>query len=121
MRKKTVIIGVAVVLAAALGLWILLRPKALGNISRSCDLPESGLSRISFPAEAGERFRVSFTTQAQAGTVALAIRDAQGDLVESLGQARRLEVWVVLPEKGVYTLEAEYEEFVGQFQARIAK
>ena len=121
MRKKAVIVSAAVLLAAALGLWILLRPKALGNISRSCDLPESGLSRISFPAEEGERFRVSFATQAQAGTVVLVIRDAQGDMVENLGQARQLEVWVTLPEKGVYTLEAEYEGFIGQFQARIAK
>ena len=121
MKKKSIIIGIIVVIAVALGIWLLLRPKALGNMNFACSEPETSASNISFSGEAGDRIKFSFASNIENGDLDIILYDLKGNVVKELDRAKRLETYLTLDHSDIYTLEAEYKDFIGSFQITIYK
>ena len=93
MGKKslTIAFGIGIILAA-LALWLLTRPKILGNINHSFSSsePVTDTSTISFLAEEGDRIRFYFASDIEQGNLDIVLYDSEGNLVKELDQAKEL-------------------------------
>ena len=60
MKKRNIIIGITVIIVAVISIYLITRPKVLGNMSNSYSGQTTTSSDISFSVEAGEKIRFSF-------------------------------------------------------------
>lgn len=120
MKKKYKILAAAALAAAAL-LGLLLRPQVLGNINHASNQPETSVSAVSFSVEAGDKIKVSFASRLESGELHITLLDAGGTVLKELDQAKKLETFLTFDHAGLYTLKAEYTEFVGSFQVGVYK
>lgn len=122
MKKKYKILAAAALAAAALlGLGLLLRPQALGHINHASSQPETSVSSVSFSVEAGDSIKVSFASRLESGELHITILDAGGTVLKEWDRAKKLETFLTFDHAGLYTLKAEYTEFVGSFQVGVYK
>ena len=92
MKKKIVIIVIVVVLA---GLWLVISPKALGNMKHSYDEVTTSSSNFSFSGQENERIKFSFASNIESGNLVVTLRDSAGDVVYELDDAKRLEIFTL--------------------------
>lgn len=122
MKNKclTIAFGIGVILAA-LALWLLNRPKILGNINHSFSSsePVTDTSTISFLAEEGDRIRFYFVSDIEQGDLDIILYDSEGNLVKELDQAKELVTYLTMHYDDTYTLAAEYRNFAGKFKAEV--
>lgn len=78
--------------------------------------PISNSNTFSFLAEAGDKFKISFSSKIEEGSLDIYIYDSAENIVHELDQARELEEYITLEEKGEYILVATYHDFVGKFK-----
>lgn len=121
MKKKKIIIASIVLVVAALGIWLLTRPKALGNIDQTYAEATTSNSNISFSGEAGEKIKFSFRSRIESGDLEIVLYDSKGNAVYELDQAKALETYFVLEKSDTYTLEAEYKDFIGNYKIVVYK
>lgn len=121
MKMKYIIIGIIVVIATALSIWLLSRPKTLGNINLTYLEPETSTSNISFTAEAGNKIKFSFASNIENGDLDIIVYDSKGNVVKELDRAKKLETLLTLDNSDTYTLAAEYKDFIGSFKIRVYK
>ncbi len=55
MKKKNIMVCIVVIAVVLVSVWLLFRPKALGNIIHSFTEPTTSSSNFSFSGEMGER------------------------------------------------------------------
>ena len=122
MKKKclTIAFGIGIALAV-LTLWLLTRPKILGNINHSFSSsePVTDTSTISFFAEEGDRIRFHFASDIEQGNLDIVLYDLEGNLVKELDQAKELVTYLTMHYDDTYTLAAEYRNFAGKFKAEV--
>lgn len=119
MKKKYVVIGIIAVLAAILSVWLLTRPKPLGNINQVYSEPETSVSNISFSGEAGDRIRFSFRSDIKSGDLDILLYDSDGNEVYKLDGATELETFFDLSRSDTYSLAAECDNFVGRYDVKV--
>ena len=121
MSKRTLIAGITVVLAAtiAIAIYLLTSPKTLGNITHSYSEPTTTTSNISFSGEAGDKIKFSFKSHVEAGSLDMVLYDSGGIKVYELDNAKALETFFDLPHSGTYTLTAECDSFIGDFEIKV--
>lgn len=119
MKKKYVIIGIMAVLAAILSVWLLTRPKPLGNINHAYSEPETSVSNISFSGEAGDRIKFSFRSDVKSGDLDILLYNSDGNEVYKLDGATELETFFDLSRSDTYFLAAECDNFVGRYDVKV--
>ena len=118
MKKKITIIALILILVMV-GIWLLVQPKALGNMKHSFDEATTSRSNFSFFGQENERIKFSFTSNIESGNLVVTLRYSAGDVVYELDDARRLETFHTLNVTDTYMVVAEYEDFVGDFNVTV--
>lgn len=118
MKKKIMIIVIVVVLVLA-GLWLVISPKALGNMKHSYDKATTSSSNFSFSGQENERIKLSFHSNIESGNLVITLRDSSGNVVYELDDAKKLETFYTLNATDTYMVVAEYENFVGKFKVTV--
>lgn len=121
MKKRVIIIGIIVLAVILLSIWLLNRPKKLGNMNREFAEPETSASSIGFMGEAGDRIKFSLNSDVEAGNLSIALYDSIGNTVYELDKAKVPETYFALEKSDTYTLEAEYSDFIGSYKIAIYK
>lgn len=119
--KKKIIIGVTVLVISLMGIYLLTRPKALGNINQVYNEATTSNSNISFSGQAGEKIKFSFRSNIEDGELEIILYDSDGNAVYELDQAKALETYFVLEKSDTYTLEAKYTNFIGDYKIAVYK
>lgn len=122
MKKKflTMAMGIGVVIVVSV-IWLLHRPRVLGNISHSFSSsePETNTSMISFCAEENDTIRLYFASDIKQGELDLVLYDSQGNQVKELDHAKELVTYLTIHYNDTYTLTAKYVDFAGSFKAEV--
>lgn len=118
MKKKGIALGILAVAVMVCG-WLLLRPRPLGNINVSFTQQTTRSSDFSFAAEAGQRVKLSFRSTIKAGELEVVLYDSTGREVYRLDHAKALETFYTFGSSGLYTLRAEYTNFIGDFKVEV--
>lgn len=118
MKRKILIYIVAVIVILG-SMWLLFRPKVLGNMNHSYIESTTSSSNFSFSGEAGERIKISFASDIKEGDLDIVLYDSNGNAVYELDRAKELATYYVLSNTDTYTLTAEYANFVGNFKVAV--
>lgn len=121
MKRKGIVICSVFIVMAVLVTGIIRKSMVLGNMKRSSSEPVTGCSSFSFPAGAGERIKISFSSKVKEGTLDIKLYDSERNIVKELDYAKKLQTVIVLDREDTYTLEAEYTEFAGKYSMEITK
>ena len=119
MKRKQIVVCALVAIVVVVGVLLLLRPKALGNITASYDEPETSASEVSFDAEKGDRIKFSFRSDIKAGELEIVVYDSTGNEIYVLDHAKALETFYSFENSDTYTLRAEYSDFIGNFKIAV--
>lgn len=121
MKKKNMILTLAVIIVVSLSVWFFTRPEALGNITQTFSEPTSNTSNISFSGEINERIKFSFRSDVETGELNIVLYDSNGNIVYELDEARALETYFTFEKTDTYTLKVEYIDFVGNYEVKVYK
>jgi hypothetical protein len=116
MKRKAVAVIAVIAAVGIISVYLLTRPKALGNMSGSCSERTTETSDISFSGEAGGRIKFSFKSDIISGDLDIALYDSAGNEVYVLDRADELETFFTLERSDTYTLAAEYNDFIGTYE-----
>lgn len=117
--NSIIIIAIIVVIVGTISVYLLTRPKLLGNMSHNCSEQTTATSNISFVGEAGDRIKFSLRSDVENGELIIILYDSAGSEVYMLDKAKELEAFYILSSADTYTLAAEYSSFVGSFNVRV--
>lgn len=116
MKKRYIIIGLIAVIAAALCVWLFMAPQSLGNINHNSSEPETSASSVTFAGGAGDEIKLSLVSDVKSGALNITVYDSTGNAVKELDKATESVTFMTLDSSGIYTLTAEYTDFVGSFR-----
>lgn len=119
MKKKRIIIGIIVVIAAGFCIWYATRTKVLGSMNLVYAEPTTSSSTVSFQGAAGDKIKFSFASEVKSGELDMILYDSEGNVVYQLAKAGKLETFFTLEKTDTYTLSAEYSDFVGNFKIKV--
>lgn len=120
MKRKKIVICIAVVVVVILAsVWLLFRPKALGNMSHSYTESTTSSSNFSFLGEEGEKIKISFASDIKSGDLNIVLYDSNENIVYELDKARELVTYYTFSDTDTYILTAEYTNFVGNFKVKV--
>lgn len=114
--KKSLIIVIIIVIVSAISIYLITRPKVLGNMSNSYSEQTTSTSDISFSGEAGDRIKFSFKSDLISGNLDMVLYDSVGNEVYTLDSAKELETFFTLERSDTYTLAAKCNEFIGEYK-----
>ena len=121
MKKKGVIATVVVLIAVAVGVYLLARPKPLGSMHNSYSEQTTTVSDIAFLGDANQKIRFSFRSDIVSGDLDIILSDSAGNEVYLLDQAGALEKLLTLDSSDTYTLTAKCTNFVGKYEVSVYK
>lgn len=121
MKKKGVIATVVVLIAVAVGVYLLARPKPLGSMHNSYSEQTTTVSDIAFLGDANQKIRFSFRSDIVSGDLDIILSDSAGNEVYMLDQAGALEKLLTLDSSDTYTLTAKCTNFVGKYEVSVYK
>lgn len=121
MKKKIIITGVIVVIVVVMSIYLINRPKSLGNMNGSYTEQTTKTSTVSFSGEAGNKIKISFRSNIESGNLDVILFDSKGNAVYVLDKASKLETFYNLDHSDTYTLGAECNNFVGKFKVKVYK
>lgn len=121
MKKKNIILSLAIIALVLLSVYFFTLPEALGNMTQTFSEPTSNTSNISFSGEINERIKFSFRSNVEAGKLDVILYDSNGNVVYELDEAKALETYFTFEETDTYTLEAEYVDFLGSYEVKVYK
>ena len=116
MKKRVMIIAAMAAVVGVIGLFLLTRPRVLGNMSSRCSEPTTETSDISFSGEAGDRIKFSLESDIVDGDLDVVLYDSAGNEVYVLDRASELETFFTLERSDSYTLAAECNDFIGTYE-----
>ncbi|MBQ6888664.1 MAG: hypothetical protein IJN54_14255 [Lachnospiraceae bacterium] len=123
MKKKSIIIGISIVIVVLLGTWLMMNHngKVLGSMNQTYTEPTTRTSTISFLGEAGDRIKFSFAADKRHENLDMILYDSEGNAVYELDSADKLVTYFNLDSTDEYTLSAEYRDFIGKFKVKVYK
>jgi len=119
MKRKVIIVVILILVIVLSGTYFTMRPKVLGNMSKSFSEPVTGMSSISFGGELNGKIKLSFASNIEAGELDIFLYDSNGNVVYELDRAKALETYYVLGKTDNYTLTAQYADFVGNYKISV--
>lgn len=119
MKKKSIIICIIAIITAAVAIYLLTRPKALGNITNKYTKQTTSTSDISFRGETGYKIKFRLKTDIKKGALDVILYDSKGNAVYKLDKAKELVTYFTLEKSDTYTLEVNYKDFVGEFDIHV--
>lgn len=117
-RKYGIPLLIVLIIANTVCIWRLTRPEFLGNIDHTFSEPETGTSHITFSGEEGERIKFTFSSVVENGELDIFVYDSGQNVVKELDRAKKLETFMILETSGAYTIQAEYQDYVGRFKVK---
>lgn len=121
MKKKSIIVGVITIAVIVIGIYLLVRPKVLGNMNGSYSEQITTTSEISFSGEAGERIKFLFRSNIVSGDLDMVLYNSLGNEVYTLDKAKVSETIFTLNSTDTYILAAECNNFIGKYKISIYK
>ncbi len=118
MKKKNIVICIVVVVVLA-GMWLLFRPKALGNMNRSCAEATTSRSNFSFSGEADKKIKISVASDIKSGDLDIFLYDSSENIVYELDKGKDLVTYYTFSKTDTYILAAEYTDFIGNFKVEV--
>lgn len=103
----------------AVCVWLLVRPKALGNINASFAERTTSSSTVSFTVEKGDKIKFSFQSNITTGDLEIVLYDSNDNEVYVLDHAKALETFYTFDLSGTYNLQAIYTDFIGNFKIAV--
>ena len=119
MIKKGIIIGLAIIAAAAAGICLPKRPEKLGNMGSRYSEQTTAVSDISFSGEAGERIKFSFRSDIVSGDLDIILFNSAGSEVYALDRAKELETFFTVDSSDTYVLAAECRDLIGDYEISV--
>lgn len=120
MKKRNMILWIIIVVVViAVCVWLLVRPKALGNINASFAEQTTSISDFSFTAEKGDKIKFSFRSNITAGNLEIMLYDSNDNEVYVLDHAKALETFYTFDFSDTYTLKAIYTDFTDHFKIAV--
>ena len=119
MKTKNIMICIVIVVVVLASLWLLFRPKALGNMNHSYTESTTSSSNFSFSGETGERIKISFASDIKNGDLNIVLYDSNKNIVYQLDKAKELVTYYTFSNADTYILTAEYTNFVGNFKVEV--
>ena len=123
MKKKIFMITIAVfALAAAVSALVITRgiSRTFGSMSSSFSSPKTESSSFSFAAEAGDRVRITFSSDIKSGDLTVTLYNSYGE-VKTLDSAKALQTYWNIEKADTYTLRADCTEMVGSYKLKATK
>lgn len=115
MKKKGIIIVITIAIVSAISIYLITRPKVLGNINNSYSEQTTTTSDISFSGEAGDRIKFLLKSNVTNGDLDVILYDSSGNEAYTLDNAKELETFFTLERSDTYTLVAECNKFIGEY------
>lgn len=116
MKKNSLIIVIIFAIVSVISIYLITRPKVLGNMSNSYSEQITITSDISFSGEAGDRIKFSFRSDIIGGDLDIVLYDSAGNEVYTLDRAKALETFFTLERSDTYTLAAKCNSFIGEYK-----
>lgn len=123
MKKKSIIIGIIVVIILVISIYLVTSSKAktLGNMKHNYSEQTTTNSAISFLGEAGDKIKFSFRSHIESGDLDITLFDSEGNEVYKLDRAKELETFLNLSNSDTYTLVAKFSDFIGKSNIKVYK
>lgn len=121
MKKKSIILGIILIIIVIISIFLLTRPKSLGNINFSCTEKTTKTSEITFSGDAGHKLKFSFRSNIERGNLSIILYDSEGNAVYELDKAKSLETFFELDKSDTYVLVAECDNFIGNFKVKVTQ
>lgn len=123
MKVKIVLGVVAAIVIVFVGSIIIeyARTIVLGNMGSIIEGDKTANTEIDFTACEGEAVKVSVKTQVKNGEIKYIVSDSKGNIIDDLGTADAMEVFVDIPYDDTYTLSAIYKEFSGEYNVKVTQ
>lgn len=121
MKKKNIYIVIIVLVVVVVSIYLLTRPKELGDMNQRYAKQTTSTSNISFQGETGDKIKISFSSRVINGDLDVFLYDSKGNVVYVLDRARELRTYYTFGYSDTYTLIAEYRNFTGRFDIRVYK
>lgn len=115
MKKKGIIVVITIAIVSAISIYLITRPKVLGNMNNSYSEQTTTTSDISFSGEAGDRIKFSLKSDVTNGDLNIILYDSSGNEAYTLDNAKELETFFILERSDTYTLVAECNKFIGEY------
>lgn len=119
MKKKSLIIVIIIAVISVISIYLISRPKTLGNMNHNYSEKITETSDISFLGEAGERIKFSFRSNIVSGDLDIVLYNSFGNEVYTLDKATALETFFTLDSTDTYTLAAECNDFIGKYKISV--
>ena len=121
MKKKNIIIGIIAVFIVMISVYLLIRPKVLGRMNHHFQEQITSDSEISFLGEAGDRIRLSFSSNIEEGELHIVLHDSEGNVVYEFDRADKLKTFITLDNTDTYTLTAKHINFIGKYKIKVCR
>lgn len=121
MKNKSLIIVIVSAVISLIIIYLITRPKALGNMNHSYSEQITTASNISFSGKAGERIKFSFNSNLVSGDLDIVLYNSFGNEIYTLDKANTLETFFTLDSTDTYTLVAECNNFIGKYKISVYK
>lgn len=120
MKKKVFIIAGSVVgVLVIFSVLLFTRPVVLGNMNQNFTEPTTSTSNVSFAGEENNKIKFSFKSNIESGELNIILYDSNENFVYELDKAKALETYFTFEKTDTYTLEAEYSDFVGNYEIAV--
>lgn len=121
LKKKIITISTICIIILITGIYLLTRPKSLGNINGNYTEQETITSTISFSGKAGDKIKFSLESNVKEGDLEMILHDSGGREIYRLDKAKELETFYTLEKTDTYTLNAQCNNFTGKFKIKVYK
>ncbi|MDE7423643.1 MAG: hypothetical protein K2N51_08125 [Lachnospiraceae bacterium] len=121
MKKRCITIGTIAVIVVVISIYLLVRPKLLGNMNHSYTKETTTTSDISFLGDAGDKIKFSFKSNIENGDLDMFLYNSEGNVVYELDRAKELECFFTLDNSDTYTLAAKCSNYIGKYKIKVYK
>lgn len=121
MKNKSLIIVIVSAVISLIIIYLITRPKALGNMNHSYSEQITTASNISFSGKGGERIKFSFNSNIVSGDLDIVLYNSFGNEIYTLDKAKTLETFFTLDSTDTYTLVVECNNFIGKYKISVYK
>ena len=117
-RKYGIPLLIVLIIANTVCIWRLTRPEFLGDIDDPFSETQTVTAHISVAGVEGERIKFTFSSVVENGELDILVYDSGQNVVKELDRAKKLETFMILETSGAYTIQAEYQDYVGRFKVK---
>lgn len=121
MKKKSIIVGIIVIIAIVISIYFFSQSEVLGNINGSYTNQTTKTSEVSFLGEGGDRIKFSFKSNVESGDLDITLYNSAGKEVYKLDKAKEGETFFTLDNSDTYRLVAECNNFIGKYKIKVSK